>query len=311
MISGFGNIKSSTSYHYVGLKMFKKISNAVFLLFQYIAPKTLISRLAGKLASAKMGKFTTSFIKFFVKHYQVDLSMAEKTNPEDYATFNEFFTRALKPEARPVNNDENTLVFPADGTISQFGAIEQGRIIQAKGFDFSANTLLGGDRSVSELFREGKFITIYLSPKDYHRVHMPFTGQLLKMIFIPGMLYSVNPLTASNIDSLFARNERVVCLFKTSFGPMAVTLVGATIVASIETVWAGVVAPAINGDKTAVYDYSSQNIVLEKGAELGRFLLGSTVICCFPKNTMEFDDSLKKLLPTQCGQTMGTLNSKQ
>ena len=311
MISGFGNIKSSTSYHYVGLKMFKKISNAVFLLFHYIAPKTLISRLAGKLASAKMGKFTTSFIKFFVKHYQVDLSMAEKTNPEDYATFNEFFTRALKPEARPVNNDENTLVFPADGTISQFGAIEQGRIIQAKGFDFSANTLLGGDRSVSELFREGKFITIYLSPKDYHRVHRPFTGQLLKMILILAKFYSLNPLTASNIDSLFARNERVVCLFKTSFGPMAVTLVGATIVASIETVWAGVVAPAINGDKTAVYDYSSQNIVLEKGAELGRFLLGSTVICCFPKNTMEFDDSLKKLLPTQCGQTMGTLNSKQ
>ncbi len=285
--------------------MFKKISNAVFLGFQYAAPKTLISRFVGKLASAKLGGLTTFIIKLFIRHYQVDLACAEKTTPQEYESFNEFFTRALKPEARPINDEENSIIFPVDGTISQHGDIVQGRIIQAKGFDYSANTLLGGDRVLSSQFKDGKFITIYLSPKDYHRVHMPFTGRLLKMIFVPGKLYSVNGLTASNIDGLFAKNERVVCIFETKFGPMAVTLVGATVVASIETVWAGTVAPTPNERKTTVFDYSSENIVLNKGDELGRFRLGSTVICCFPKNSMEFDQELKSLMPTQFGVNMG------
>lgn len=285
--------------------MFKKIFDGIFILFQYITPKHFLSRMVGKLASAKLGWFTTLIIKLFVKRYNIDLSPAEKSNPEEYLTFNDFFTRALKKETRPIDSNENSIIYPVDGTISQLGDIIQGRIIQAKNFDYSANTLLGGDKSLSEKFRDGKFITIYLSPKDYHRVHMPFTGKLNKMIFVPGQLYSVNNTTANNIDGLFAKNERVVCIFDTEFGPMAVTLVGATIVASIETVWAGIVAPSPSERITTVYDYSDQNIVLNKGDELGRFRLGSTVICCFPKNSMEFDEAIKEMTPTQYGMQLG------
>jgi phosphatidylserine decarboxylase len=283
-----------------------KISNSVFIFFQHLAPKHLITKAAGFLADKKLGWFTTLVIRRYVKHYGIDMELAEKSNPLDYETFNSFFTRALKPEIRPVDPSAETVVFPVDGTVSQAGKIMSGRIIQAKGFDFSVNTLTGGRRSDSDLLRDGSFITIYLSPKDYHRVHIPFAGRLKKMIFIPGRLYSVNPLTVSSINEIFSRNERLVSVFETDFGDMYVVLVGATIVGSMETVWAG----TVKGTEIKEWDYSAQNISFNKGDEIGRFKLGSTVICCFPKDTVEFGSEIKPYAATRMGTVMGKITPK-
>ncbi len=280
-----------------------KISDSLFILFQYISPKRLISRLAGVLADQQLGSFTTFVINRFVKHYGVDLSYAVKEKTSDYDTFNNFFTRELKPESRPVDQQEKSIVFPADGAISQFGTIANGRIIQAKGYDYSLNTLLGGDRSVSDPLQNGQFITIYLSPKDYHRVHIPVDGKLIQTVFIPGALYSVNPLTASSIEGLFTKNERLVCMFETAVGPMAVVLVGATIVGSIETVWGG----TIREKQVVVTNYKDQNLVFKKGDEIGRFKLGSTVICCFAPNQIAFNENMLPCEITQMGCQMGTM----
>ncbi len=280
-----------------------KFSEYVFLLFQHTAPKHLITKAVGVLADKQLGWFTTFVIKRFIRHYGVNMEIAEKSNPSDYETFNSFFTRALKQDARAIDSSDGSLVFPVDGTVSRLGKIESGRIIQAKGFDYSINTLLGGDRKDSDTLRDGSFITIYLSPKDYHRVHIPCAGKLKKMIFIPGKLYSVNPLTVSHINDIFARNERVVCVFETDFGDMYMVLVGATVVGSMETVWAGTVK-----EKTIeTWDYSDRNITFKKGDEIGRFKLGSTVICCFPKNTVEFDKEIKPFSSTMMGIYMGTV----
>lgn len=283
-----------------------KISDSVFIFFQHLAPKHLITKAAGFLADRQLGWFTTLVIRRFIKHYGVDMELAEKSNPSDYETFNSFFTRALKPEIRPVDPSAETAVFPVDGTISQAGKILSGRIIQAKGFDFSVNTLTGGRRSDSDTLKDGSFITIYLSPKDYHRVHIPYAGRLKKMIFIPGKLYSVNPLTVSSINEIFSRNERLVCVFETDFGDMYVVLVGATIVGTMETVWAG----TVRGADIMEWDYSAQNISFNKGDEIGRFKLGSTVICCFPKDTVEFGNEIKPYATTRMGAVMGKITPK-
>lgn len=257
---------------------------------QYITPKHLLSRLVGQFAASQGGAITTAAIKLFIKHYKVDMSEALRENPEDYSSFNEFFTRELKPGARTICPDGSQLALPVDGAVSQLGDIAHDSIFQAKGHDYSLTTLLGGKPEVAAPFKGGKFATIYLAPKDYHRIHMPMDGQLTDMLYIPGELFSVNPLTAASVPGLFARNERVVALFDTPKGKMAMVLVGATIVASIETVWAGTVSPP-TGKNVQHWQYpaSGENSVhLNKGQELGRFKLGSTIVACFEPDMLNF-----------------------
>ncbi|MFT6926905.1 MAG: phosphatidylserine decarboxylase [Psychromonas sp.] len=271
------------------------------IIGQYLLPKKLLSRLLGKLAAAQAGKLTTFLIKKFIKKFNVDMSEAKYSDPDHFTTFNDFFTRELKQDARQIIIGEDNLALPVDGCISQMGDIKEGRIFQAKGHDFSLRELLGGRDDVAAPFDNGLFSTIYLAPKDYHRIHMPITGKLEQMIFIPGDLFSVNPLTAQNVPNLFARNERAVAIFSTAVGPMAMVLVGATIVASIETVWAGTLTA--NTDKEIQYwDYKNQNITLEKGAEMGRFKLGSTVVALFPKESIHFAEDLQADSVTRLGE---------
>lgn len=259
---------------------------------QYILPKHLLSRLVGKFAAAEAGGVTTAFIKFFIKKYNVDMSEALYPHPEHYKTFNEFFTRQLKPEVRQIAGGDDVLIQAVDGAVSQFGDIHQDSIFQAKGHNYSLTTLLGGKPELAKPFKNGKFATIYLSPKDYHRIHMPVEGTLTDMVYVPGELFSVNPLTAENVPGLFARNERVIAFFDTPVGKMAMVLVGATIVASIETVWSGTVTPPA-GKNVQHWQYESDDeaaVKLEKGDEMGRFKLGSTIVVCFEKDQIEFED---------------------
>ena len=258
---------------------------------QYVLPKHLISRLVGKLAAAEAGIVTTSLIKAFIKQYKVDMNEAIHSEASAYASFNEFFTRELKPGVRPVVEDESVLAMPVDGRVSQLGDIEDDSIFQAKGHDYSLTTLLGGDEDLAAPFKGGKFATIYLSPSDYHRIHMPMEGQLTDMLYVPGELFSVNPLTTNNVPGLFARNERVVSIFDTDKGRMALVLVGATIVASIETVWAGTVTPPA-GKKVHHWQYPTTGhnaISLGRAMEMGRFKLGSTIVAVFEPDMVEFD----------------------
>ena len=275
---------------------------------QYVTPKHLLSRLVGKLAEAEMGSVTTFFIKTFIKQYNVDMSEALYEDPTHYRSFNAFFTRPLKPDVRTIDDNENVLIHAVDGTVSQFGDINSDRIFQAKGHDFSLTTLLGGKPEVAAPFKNGKFATIYLAPRDYHRIHMPVEGTLTDMIYVPGELFSVNPLTAQNIPGLFARNERVVALFDTPVGKMAMVLVGATIVASIETVWSGTVTPPA-GKNVQHWSYEKDSeaaVKLEKGAELGRFKLGSTIVVCFEKDMIEFEDMAPGMV-TRLGVPMANM----
>lgn len=256
---------------------------------QYLLPKKLITRLSGLLMSAKLGKFTTYMIEKFVKHY--DVNVAEAAKPlEDYKTFNEFFARELKKGARPLDKGAESVVFPADGTISEFGEIKDGLLLQAKNHYYTSAALLADDDD-AKTFAGGKFITVYLSPKDYHRVHIPLAGKLLKMTYVPGEVFSVNPRNAKYIPELFARNERVVSIFETVVGKMAVVMVGATIVRSISTSWAGVVAPSAL-DEVTEFTYDEQEISFAKGAEIGKFMMGSTVICLFEKGAVNFEKNL-------------------
>ncbi|WP_070963490.1 archaetidylserine decarboxylase [Vibrio sonorensis] len=262
---------------------------------QYWIPQHALTRLVGKLASAKAGGLTTAIIRWFIKQYKVNMSEALHSDPKHFKTFNEFFVRELKEGARPIAEGETVIVHPADACVSQFGPINDGKLIQAKGHDFSAQELLGGDESLANEFSEGEFATLYLSPRDYHRVHMPCDGVLRQMIYVPGDLFSVNPLTAENVPNLFARNERVVCIFDTEFGPVAQVLVGATIVGSIELIWAGTVTPP-TGNTVYRWDYPAEGdkaVVLKKGEEMGRFKLGSTVINLFAKGQITFDGSMQ------------------
>lgn len=282
------------------------------IALQYLLPKHLLSRLVGKLASAEMGAITTAAIKAFIKKYNVDMSEAAMPSPDAYRSFNDFFTRALKPGARPLHEQEQTIVHPVDGAISQLGPIKEGRIFQAKGHDYSSLALLGDQSDDDKRFIDGDFATIYLAPKDYHRIHMPIEGTLSKMTYVPGDLFSVNPLTAENVPGLFARNERVVAIFETAIGPIAMVLVGATIVASIETVWAGTVTPP-TGKNVFTWDYPTSGpnaITLAKGDEMGRFKLGSTVVMLFEKGAIEnFANELAPKSVTRMGELFAHLPS--
>ncbi|WP_321348430.1 archaetidylserine decarboxylase [Halopseudomonas oceani] len=277
----------------------------LFILFQYLLPHHLLSRLAGCLANCTWSWVKNPFITWFVKRYQVDMSQALEENPTAYSSFNDFFTRALKPDARPLDQTSGSILCPADGAISQLGKIEHGRIFQAKGHSFSVQELLGGNAELAAPFQGGEFATVYLSPRDYHRVHMPLGGTLKEMIYVPGKLFSVNQTTAENVPELFARNERVVCLFDTEAGPMAVVLVGAMIVASVETVWAGLVAPPSRELRSTAYGQAAPS--LEKGDEMGRFKLGSTAIVLFGPDAMRWSESLKAGDSVQMGQLMGSV----
>ncbi|GEK47941.1 phosphatidylserine decarboxylase proenzyme [Bisbaumannia pacifica] len=255
----------------------------LFALIQYPLPHHLLSRLVGRLAETRVGWLKQLLIKAFIRRFRVDMSEAREPDPGAYACFNDFFTRPLREGARPI---ESGLISPADGTLSQFGETHHGTLIQAKGQAFSITSLLGGDMHRAAPFRQGSFATIYLSPRDYHRVHMPLTGTLREMVYVPGRLFSVNRATADHVPNLFARNERLVCLFDTEEGPMAMVLVGAMIVAAIETVWAGQITPLSGRVQTIRFD---EPITLEKGAEMGRFKLGSTVVMCFAKE-IDFEE---------------------
>jgi phosphatidylserine decarboxylase len=252
---------------------------------QYILPKRVMTQLAGHLADMRLGALTHAVIRKFVATYKVEMSEAANPSIESDATFNEFFTRPLREGARPLARAH--FVCPVDAAISQFGPIEHDQIFQAKGHSYSTRALVGGDQALAHQFDHGHFATLYLAPKDYHRIHMPCDGRLVRMIYIPGDLFSVNPLTARHVPSLFARNERVVCVFDTAYGPFINVLVGATIVGSVATVWHGVVNPPRTRD-IREWRYDNQNIVLRQGAEMGRFQLGSTVVMLFPKNVLTF-----------------------
>jgi phosphatidylserine decarboxylase len=279
--------------------------NWLFVVLQYLVPQHLLSRLAGKLADSELPWIKNPFINWFRQRYGVDMSEAFDPEPEHYPSFNAFFTRALRPGVRPIDIAPNAIVSPADGVISQLGAIEGDRIFQAKGQHYSARELLGGDAELAALFADGDFATIYLSPRDYHRVHMPVDGKLLRTIYVPGDLFSVNQTTAANVPRLFARNERLVCLFDTPFGPMASVMVGAMIVAGIETVWSGQEAPLQRQVRTARFDRAPAEVALDKGAEMGRFKLGSTVVLLFAKDRMRWRDDLAADLPLKMGERIG------
>ena len=277
------------------------LAERVAVAAQYALPKQAITALAGFVAARRGGAATTALIRWFIARYGVDMREAAELDPAAYASFNEFFTRALKPGVRPLAQAD--LVCPVDGSISQFGAITGGVIFQAKGHDYTASVLLGGDGALAANFHEGHFATLYLSPKDYHRIHMPCAGRLLRMIHVPGALFSVNPATARGVPGLFARNERVVCVFDGERGPWVLVLVGATIVGSMATVWHGVVNPPRPG-RLREWGYADQDIRLAQGAEMGRFLLGSTVVLLFPRGPLAFDPDWVPGGLVQLGQPM-------
>ncbi|WP_214001112.1 archaetidylserine decarboxylase [Arsukibacterium sp.] len=280
------------------------------ITLQYLMPKHLISRLAGKVAAAELGWFSHFLIKRFIKAYKIDMSEAQFERAEDYASFNEFFTRPLKDGIRPLASEPDIVAHPVDGAISQLGPIVDGKLVQAKDHNYSLQNLLGGLEQTSAPFAGGTFATIYLAPKDYHRIHMPVSGTLREMIYIPGELFSVNPLTAECVKDLFALNERVVTIFDTEFGPMALVLVGATIVASIETVWAGTITPP-TGKHIFRWSYPASGntaVKLEKGAEMGRFKLGSTVVLAFPAGKVEFLADQQPGTVTRMGAPFANIN---
>ena len=272
------------------------------VLPQYLLPKKLVTQLAGRFASAELGGVTQAAISRFVAHYGVDMSEAAEPDITRYASFNDFFTRALRAGARPLADAD--YVCPVDGAISQFGAIERDQIFQAKGHHYSTCALLAGDAALAAEFENGQFATIYLSPKDYHRIHMPCAGRLQQMVYVPGELFSVNPATARGVPGLFARNERVVCEFDTARGPLALVLVGATIVGSMATAWHGVVNPPRPG-QIRRWRYDDQAIELERGQEMGRFLLGSTVVLLWPRGTLRFAPDWAPGGAVRMGQALG------
>lgn len=280
----------------------------LFIFCQYIIPQKLLSRLAGSLAECTIPWFKNTLIGWFIQRYNVDMSIAQNPDPESYQHFNDFFTRPLADGQRPIDEATDSIVCPADGCISQLGNIKHGRIFQAKGQEYSLQELIGGNETLAAPFKNGQFATVYLSPKDYHRVHMPIAGTLTHMLHIPGDLFSVNETTANNVPRLFSRNERVVCLFETELGPMAVVLVGAMIVASIETPWAGLITPVKKQVRTWCYPSAANTpdtITLKKGEEMGRFKLGSTAIVLFGNDVMKWSDELKAQSPVMMGQKMG------
>lgn len=274
----------------------------ISVLHQYLLPKQALTTLAGRVACAQDGRFTPQLMRWFVRRYGVNMEEALNPNLASYKSFNDFFTRALREGARPLADSD--FICPVDGAISQFGAIEHDQIIQAKGHRYSTTALVGGDRTLAAQFEHGSFATLYLSPRDYHRIHMPCDGRLQRMIYVPGALFSVNPTTARGVPGLFARNERVVCVFESAHGPFVLVLVGATIVGSMATVWHGVVNPP-RSRKVWELRYDDREIVLKKGEEMGRFLLGSTVVMLFPRGVIEFNPEWTAARAIRMGEAMG------
>ena len=286
-----------------------KLSFSIFL--QYILPKQAITAIAGKLAQLQGGTFTTKVIAWFVTRYQVNMSEAANSDIASYASFNDFFTRPLKAGVRPLAKAD--FICSVDGAISQFGNIEKDQIFQAKGHNYSTLALVGGNLSLANKFVNGHFACLYLSPKDYHRIHMPCDGTLKSMIYVPGDLFSVNPGTAANVPNLFARNERVVCEFESvQHGSFVMVLVGATIVGSMATVWHQAIDGAKNNiinpprtKNTRSWQYADKNIVLKQGDEMGRFLLGSTVVMLFEKDALQFNTDWQPAKAIKLGEMMG------
>jgi phosphatidylserine decarboxylase len=274
------------------------------IILQHLLPKQALTRLAGLLASLTCGKLTTKVIAWFVKRYGVNMAEAENSDICSYKTFNDFFTRPLKIDARPIAKAD--FICPVDGAISQFGNIEKDQIFQAKGHHYSTLALLAGQKSLAEKFENGLFACLYLSPKDYHRIHMPCDGTLKSMTYVPGDLFSVNPLTAQNIPNLFARNERVVCEFTSEkHGTFVMVLVGATIVGSMATVWHEAENGIINPPRSSnIRTWNYENIQLKQGDEMGRFLLGSTVVMCFEKDTLQFNADWQPKRSIKLGEKM-------
>ncbi len=285
------------------------IGDKIKIALQYAMPKHAISRLVGKLAAAKMGWLTTKLIDIFINAYGINMSEAKLKKASNFETFNDFFTRELESGARTIDPDSDSLCYPVDGAISQQGDIVEGKLIQAKGFNYSLTSLLGGDARTAAPFQKGKFSCIYLAPKDYHRIHMPMAATLREMIYVPGELFSVNPLTANNVPNLFSRNERVVTIFDTEHGALAMVLVGATIVASIETTWAGTITPPAGSDIFR-WQYPAKGvdaITFEKGDEMGRFKLGSTVVSTFAPNMVDFAPEAGPETVTRLGELYANL----
>jgi len=279
------------------------VSDRFKVLPQYLLPKQRLTTFAGRVAGAKGGSMTTRLIRWFVGKYGVNMAEAENPDIASYKSFNDFFTRPLKPGVRPLAPAD--FVCPVDGAISQFGAIDDHHILQAKGHRFTTTELVGGDATLAAQFRHGSFANLYLSPKDYHRLHMPCDGKLTRMIYVPGALFSVNPTTARGVPGLFARNERVVCVFDSQeHGPFVLVLVGATIVGSMATVWHGVVNPK-RPQKISEWTYDDQDIVLKKGEEMGRFLLGSTIVMLFQAGTIGFNADWAPERKVVLGELMG------
>jgi len=268
---------------------------------QYLLPQQTLTRLAGRVARARAGAWTTRLIGWFVQRYRVDMSEAADPDIDHYVTFNDFFTRALRPGARPLAQAD--WVCPVDGAISQFGSIQGQQIFQAKGHQYSSTALVGGDAALSAQFDNGHFATLYLSPRDYHRIHMPCAGRLKRMIYVPGDLFSVNPTTARGVPGLFARNERVVCVFDGAHGPFVLVLVGATIVGSMATTWHGVINNPRAG-KVCDWRYDDQSIAFAQGQEMGRFLLGSTVVLLWPNVPLQFNPAWQAGAAIRLGEAM-------
>ena len=280
------------------MSLTSRLKKQLFIQAQRVVPQHQLSRVVGKLAASETPIIKNTVISAFKVQYGIDMSIAEQQNALKFKSFNEFFTRSLKEGVREIDADATSIVSPADGAISQLGKIEEGEIFQAKGQSFSTANLIA-DPLLAEPFKNGQFATVYLSPKDYHRVHMPFAGTLTETLYVPGELFSVNQTTAENIPGLFARNERMVCLFDTELGRMAVVLVGAMIVAGIETVATGKVKPS------GRLEVNQHNLFLEKGAELGRFYLGSTAVVLFEENKMQWDAEFKANSAVEMGKALG------
>jgi len=279
------------------------MSDRLKVLLQYALPKRRLTTFAGRVAGSQRTMLTGRLIRWFVGRYGVDMNEAANADLASYTSFNDFFTRPLRTGARPLATAD--FICPVDGAISRFGAIDDHHIVQAKGHRFTTTELVGGDSALAAQFRHGSFANLYLSPRDYHRVHMPCEGRLTRMIHVPGALFSVNPATARGVPNLFARNERVVCLFESpEHGPFVMVLVGATIVGSMATVWHGVVNPK-RIRTISEWTYAEQEIVLAKGEEMGRFLLGSTVVMLFRQGTIAFNPDWAPERPVRLGERMG------
>jgi phosphatidylserine decarboxylase len=284
-----------------------RLRDRLLSLYQYLLPQHTLSKLMYHLSRQRIGWLARLQIRGWIWLFGVNMEEAELPHPKDYPHFNAFFTRALREGARPSAAAENAVICPIDGRISQIGTVRDGQLLQAKGWNYSLVSLLGGSATRAAPFHQGQFVTLYLAPKDYHRIHMPLAGRLQEMVYLPGRLFSVSPLTVNGVPRLFARNERVVNIFDTTVGPMAVVLVGAILVGSIETVWAGQITPPYRHQPHHWAYAEKEALWFEKGQEIGRFNMGSTVILIAPPASIQWRSSLHSGARVQMGETIGQL----